>query len=325
MHVSSPKTTGGTPDGAETTEPADPTSHRSGVVAILGRPNAGKSTLLNRLLGEKIAIVTAKPQTTRSRILGILTRETVQFLLLDTPGMHEGTKQLNIALNEQVDEAAADCDVALLLVDLSRGWHESHSQRLEALLARRTPVVIAGTKSDLPRSRDTTWPAPEIETIRARALPAGVEVPVLRVSALQDEGLDALLDALEQRLPESPPLYPGGEISDRPMRFLAAELVREAAFEALDQELPYALAVEVIAFDEQRADLIRISANLIVSRSSQKQIVIGRGGAVIKKIGIHARREIERLVGRKVHLELWVKVEPKWSKRPKRMKDLGYA
>lgn len=314
-------------DAVQTPSIDSPSSppHRSGVVAILGRPNAGKSTLLNRLLGEKLAIVTAKPQTTRSRILGILTRETAQFLLLDTPGMHEGTKQLNIALNEQVDEAAADCDVALLLVDLSRGWHESHSERLAALLARRTPVVIAGTKSDLPRSRETTWPPPEVDAVRTNARHADVDVPVLRISALEDEGLKALLDAIEQRLPESPPLYPDGEISDRPLRFLAAELVREAAFEELDQELPYALAVEVIAFDEKRDDLIRISANLIVSRTSQKQIVIGRGGAVIKKIGIRARREIERLVGRKVHLELWVKVEPKWSKRPKRMKDLGYA
>ena len=320
--------TGSAPEEAIPTQPRDSAAsvpHRAGVTAILGRPNAGKSTLLNRLLGEKLAIVTAKPQTTRSRILGILTRENAQILLLDTPGMHEGTKQLNLTLNEQVDEAAADCDVALLLVDLTRGWHASHSARLSALLARRTPVVIAGTKCDLEGNRETIWPPAEIETLRANSPMAELDVPVLRISAQTGEGLDALLDAIEQRLPESPPLYPGGELSDRPVRFLAAELVREAAFEELDQELPYALAVEVIDFDESRDDLIRIHANLIVSRTSQKQIVIGRAGAMIKQIGIRARREIEKLVGRKTHLELWVKVEPKWSKRPRRMRDLGYS
>jgi GTP-binding protein Era len=284
-------------------------AHRAGAVAILGRPNAGKSTLLNRLLGEKLAIVSAKPQTTRSRILGILSRPEAQLLLFDTPGMHEAPQALNVALNALVAAAAKDCDVALLLVDPQGGWGDDHADLLKKLTDRGCPVVTAATKIDLD-SRRSAWPetAPE----------------ALRISARTGEGVDALIAALVEELPESPPLYPEDQLSDRPLRFLAAELVREAAFDELAQELPYALAVEVVAFDEKRDDLVRIRADLIVERDSQKQIVIGRGGRVIKKIGVRARREIEQLVGCQVHLDLWVKREPKWAKRPRRLRSLGY-
>jgi GTP-binding protein Era len=285
--------------------------HRAGVVALLGQPNVGKSTLLNRLLGWKLAIVTTKPQTTRSRILGILTLEDAQVLLLDTPGMHSGTKALNLALNEIVDEVANSCDVALLLVDLTRGWSDDAEAYATRLADEGRPLLIVGTKSDLAGADDPEWPE---------------EAPQpLRVCARTGEGIDALLERTVALLPESPRLYPEDELSDRPMRFLAGELVREAAFDSLEQELPYSLAVEVLEYDEKRPDLVRIRANVIVERSSQKQIVIGRDGRVIKKIGIRARREIEKLVGRRVHLELWVKVESKWSRRPSRLKSLGYT
>lgn len=287
-------------------------AHRAGVVAILGRPNAGKSTLLNRILGEKLAIVTAKPQTTRSRILGIHTREDAQILFLDTPGLHASEKPLNRALNEQVAEAAADCDVALLLVDPATGFGADHERLLADLAARGAPVLVVGTKADRPASARAEWPPPGV-------------ADALRVSARSGEGLPALIEAVVARLPESPPLYPGDEISDRPLRFLAAELVREAATEILAQELPYTLAVETLEFDESDAQIVRIRANLIVERQSQKQIVIGRGGEVVKKIGIRARRQIEGLVGRQVHLALWVKVEPKWTKKRHRIRALGYT
>jgi GTP-binding protein Era len=289
------------------TEPA----HSAGVVALLGKPNAGKSTLLNRLLGWKLAIVTAKPQTTRSRLLGILSLEGAQLVLLDTPGMHAVARPLNIALNEIVDAAADGCDVALLLVDLTRGWEAEHAELAGRLGAQGTPFVVVGTKSDRAGAAAAEWP---------EAAPQP-----LCVSARTGAGIDALLERTRALLPESPPLYPEDELSDRPMRFLGAELVREAAFEVLEQELPYALAVEVVEWDEKRADLLRIRANLLVERASQKQIVIGRDGRVIKAIGVRARREIEKLVGCKVHLSLWVKLEPKWSRRPKRLKSLGYT
>lgn len=285
--------------------------HRAGVVAILGRPNAGKSTLLNAILGEKLAIVSAKPQTTRSRILGIHTIPGAQLLFVDTPGAHESDKVLNTLLNEQVAEAAADCDVALLLADLRYGWEADNAARAEALCARGATVFGVGTKLDLHGSPRTPWPPP------------GVDAAFL-VSAREGQGVSELVDAVVARLPESPALYPDDELSDRPLRFLVAELVREAAFDELAQELPYSLAVEVLDYDESRSDLVKIRANVIVERQSQKQIVIGKGGAVIRTIGTRARKEIERLIDTRVHLELWVKVEPKWSKRPARIKALGY-
>ncbi len=288
--------------------------HRSGVVALLGRPNAGKSTLLNRLVGEKLAIVTAKPQTTRSRILGILTREDAQLLLVDTPGRHAHPKALNVALNELVDEAADDCDVAVLLVDPREGWMEEHAGLVAGLRERGTPVLAVATKLDLAAAREAPWPPPGAPALES----------ALRISARTGEGLEALLHEIVARLPEAPALYPEDQLSDRPLRFLVAELVREAAFEELAQEIPYALAVEVIEFDESRADRVRIRANLIVERASQKRIAIGSGGSVVKRIGTQARREIENLLGCRAHLELWVKVEPRWAKRPKRLKSLGY-
>ncbi len=289
--------------------------HRAGAVALLGRPNAGKSTLLNRLLGEKLAIVTARPQTTRSRILGILTLESAQLLLLDTPGLHRGKRPLNTALDAIAHAAAADCDVALLLLDPRAGWSDEEAAVFAELRARGKPVVVAATEGAEPGARSAAWPPAESEG--AAATP--------RISARTGEGLDDLLRELCQRLPESPPLYPADQLSDRPLRFLAAELVREAAFEELGQELPYALAVEILEFREDRPDLTRIRANLLVERDSQKRIAVGTGGQVVKRIGSRARREIERLLGVRVHLELWVKVERNWGRRPKRLESLGYS
>jgi GTP-binding protein Era len=285
--------------------------HRAGAVAILGRPNAGKSTLLNHLLGEKLAIVTSKPQTTRSRILGILSRENFQILFFDTPGMHESAKPLNVALNELVNSAAKECDLGLLLVDPYTGWGEDHAALHAKLIARECPVIVVATKADLKNRRNVEWP-PSAPAMRS-------------ISATTGEGVEDLLADSVARLPVSPPLYPEDQLSDRPLRFLAAELVREAAFEELGQELPYALAVEVGAYDEKRADFVWIRADLLVERRSQKQIAIGRGGQVIKRIGVRARREIEELIGKRAHLELWVKVEPRWAKQPKRLKSLGYS
>jgi len=286
--------------------------HRAGFAAILGPPNAGKSTLLNRLLGEKLAIVSHRPQTTRSRILGILSREEAQILFLDTPGFHASTKALNAALNEQVAEAARDCDVALLLVDLSAGWSERHAELRDQLRVAQRPVLVVGSKLDLPAARRCAWPPPETEC-------------ALQVSARSGEGLPELLAAVIERLPESPALYPQDELSDRPMRFLVAERVREAAFAVLSQELPYALAVEVVEFDESRPELTRIRAELLVERNSQKRIVVGRAGTSIRRIGTRARPAIEEMVGGRVHLELWVKVEPRWAQQPRRLRSLGYS
>jgi len=282
-----------------------PRSHRSGVVALLGRPNAGKSTLLNRLLGQKLAIVTAKPQTTRSRILGILTLDDAQVLLLDTPGFHTSAKALNRALVDVVDEVADDCDLAVILVDPWTEWDAEHTALRERLEARGAPTLVVATKGDL-------------------GSPADV-VPVdLAVSATTGEGIEAFLEALLDHLPEGPAYYDAEQVTDRSLRFLASELIREAAFESLSQEIPYETAVEVLAFDESDPAITRIQANLLVEKKSQKGMVIGKGGAMIREIGTAARKSLEAMLEQRVHLDLRVKVEARWSKKPGRLKALGY-
>ncbi|MBW2417757.1 MAG: GTPase Era [Deltaproteobacteria bacterium] len=314
--------------------------HRAGFVAILGPPNAGKSTLMNRILGEKLAIVTAKPQTTRSRILGIRNLPDAQLLLVDTPGLHASSKPLNVALNEAVEVAVRDCDMAVLLVDLTRGWSDTHQELFAGLRRAGKPVVVVGNKCDLPGAGSAEWPPPalggELGEEAAGAPAAGDEasaepekgVPLvtsMTLSALNGEGVTSLLERIVERLPESPPLYSDDALTDRPLRWLVGELVREAVFECLGQELPYSMAVEVLKYDESRADLVEIHANVIVARDSQKRIVVGAGGKMIKRIGTRARREIERLVGAQVNLQLFVKIEPKWLKSSRRIEALGYS
>lgn len=289
-------------------------SHRAGFVAILGPPNAGKSTLMNRMLGQKLAIVSTKPQTTRSRILGIHSRQDAQLLFVDTPGLHAGDRPLNVALNEAVDEAVRSCDLGVVLVDLTSGWEEIHDALRERLARYGKPLLVVGTKCDLSAAADHLEIPPG--PIEPRA--------VLRASGLTGEGVEEVESAIAHALPESPPLYDDERLTDRPVRWLAGELVREALFEVLGQELPYAIAVDVIKYDEARADRVTIHADILVVRDSQKRIVVGKGGEMVKRIGIRARKQIEALVGCPVHLELFVKVDPRWSKSAKRIDGLGY-
>jgi len=288
--------------------------YRAGFVALLGPPNAGKSSLLNRILGQRLAIVSSKPQTTRSRILGILPRENAQLLFLDTPGRHHSPKKLNEALNSIVDDVARDCDVACLLVDRAVGWTDVHDELALALKRQRRPTLIVGTKSDLRRARRSEWPVEEAPT----------DWPTCTVSSLTGDGVSGLLDTIVELLPVSPALYGEDELTDRPMRWLCAEMIREGVFEMLDQELPYSMAVEVLRYDESNPKILKIGANLLVERDSQKRIVVGRGGSMVKKIGIRARQSIEQWVDCKVHLELFVKVDPHWLKNGRRIQELGY-
>jgi GTP-binding protein Era len=274
------------------------------MVALIGRPNAGKSTLLNRLLGQKLAIVTEKPQTTRSRILGVLNRPGAQLCLVDTPGLHEASRPLNRALNAIAEDVADDCDVALLLVDPRSPWDAAHAALRERLEKRGTPLLVVGTKADLGLA-----PQPEVD---------------LAVSAESGAGLDALLARVVALLPEGPPLYDPETVTDRNLRFLAAEEIREAVFQELQEEVPYSVAVEIDQFDESKPDGVRIRATLWVERDSQRGIVLGQGGRRIKAIGQRARRGISELLQAPAHLALWVKVDPRWAKKPKRLQSLGY-
>ena len=284
------------------TTPAD---HRCGVVALLGRPNAGKSTLLNALLGEKLAITAAKAQTTRSRILGVLTLPRAQLIFYDTPGVHRGQARFNLAMTEAALRVAKDADVRVILFEAGADW-DAPEERLSQLPG---PLVLARTKRDL--APPTPVPAPERFS------------DVIELSARTGQGLDPLREAMVRQLPLSPALYPEDYLTDRPMRFLAAEQIREVAFELLHDELPYALAVEVEEWKED-ADAVRIRANLLVEHESQKGIVVGRGGKMLGAIGREARRRLAPLVSKTVHLKLWVKTDPNWSRKPRRARELGY-
>jgi GTP-binding protein Era len=248
--------------------------------------------------------VTAKPQTTRSRILGVLTLPDAQLLLLDTPGLHEGKRPLNQALNAIAQEVADDCDVALLLLDPRTPWDDAHAALRARLERRGTPVLVVATKADL-------------------GLPAPPEAQ-LSLSARSRAGVDALLARVVPLLPVSPPHYDAETVTDRTLRFLAAEEIREALFEELEEEVPYSVAVEIDAFDESKPDGVRIRATLWVERDSQKGIVLGQGGRKIKAIGQRARRAISALLEAPAHVSLWVKVDPRWAKKPRRLRSLGY-
>jgi GTP-binding protein Era len=294
---------------------ADEPRHRAGFVALLGPPNAGKSTLLNRVLGEKLAIVTAKPQTTRSRILGILSLPKAQILLQDTPGLHESSRELNRVMNETVADVLRESDLAILLVDRSRGWLELHEKLWRDLRSAAKPTLLVGTKADLPDHPELIWPPPDA---------AKEALAIFSISALTGEGVARLIEEIAGNLPLSPALYPAEDLTNRPLRWLCAELIREAVFECLEQELPYSMAVEIREFAEKRGAITRIRADLLVERNSQKRIVVGAGGRTVKGIGIRARKAIEKLLGERVHLELFVKEDPRWLKSRSRMEELGY-
>ena len=280
-------------------------AYRCGVVALLGRPNAGKSTLLNALLGEKISITAARAQTTRGRLLGVLTRDDAQLLLYDTPGVHGSERRFNLAMTESALRAAEDADVRLLLFEAGASWGPIE----ERLAQLPGPLLLVRTKCDLGSPR----PVPDASRFDA----------LIEVSATRRAGIAELLENIVSRLPEGPPLYPADFLTDASMRFLAAEQIREVVFEQLRDELPYAVAVEIENWDEGDAE-IRIRANLLVERESQKGILVGAGGRTLKRLGTEARRRLAQRTGKIVHLNLWVKTDRNWARRPRRIRQLGY-
>ncbi len=296
--------------------PELPEGHRSGFVAIFGRPNAGKSTLLNRVLGQKIAIVTPKPQTTRRRLLGVRTDPNWQMVFIDTPGYHRASGLLNERMLTNALRALPDADVVLWMIDAGAGLNE-----LEVEIAQRLPkksaVVMALNKVDAVR-KDSLLPI--IERMASLA-PGAVIVPI---SARTGEGFPVLLESLENALPEGPRYYNSDTITDETERALVAEFVREKVMMQTRQEIPYSVAVTVDAFDERpERNLCVITATIHVERESQKGILIGRGGQMLKEIGASARRDIERLLDSRVFLELFVRVQKEWTKRASTLKDFG--
>lgn len=293
-------------------------AHRFGRVALIGRPNVGKSTLLNALLGTRLSIVTPKPQTTRHRILGIATRADAQVAFIDTPGLHQGGKRgLNRQLNRVARQAPDEADVLVHVIDGVR-WRDEDEDVWRLVAPRAAACLLAVNKVDKLADKKSLLPfAAEITRERGYA---GVHF----VAARRGDGVPALFDDLVARLPEGAAEYAQDEYTDRSERFLVAELVREQLMLQLAAELPYATTVEIERFEDDAA-ITRIGAVIWVEREGQKGIVIGAGGAQLKKIGSAARRAIETVLDRRVHLELWVRVRESWSDDAAALRQFGYS
>lgn len=290
---------------------------RSGFVAIVGRPNVGKSTLLNRLIGQKIAITSHKPQTTRNRILGIVTSEQFQILFIDTPGLHEAKSPLNRYMVDQAKGACLDVDMVLWLVDVARPFDED--ELLLKLLSRvKAPIVLGLNKVDLVRKDDLL---PLIDQYR-KLLKFEAILPI---SAATGDGTDELLALFGEAMPQGPLYFPEDQITDQPERFIVAELIREQVLRRSHKEVPYGVAVVVERFEERPGkDLVAIDAVIHVEREPHKRILVGKGGSMIKAIGRDARRDIERILDVPVYLNLFVRVQKNWSGSGRFLKEFGY-
>lgn len=289
-----------------------------GLVAIVGRPNVGKSTLMNHLLGEKISITSRKPQTTRHRIHGILSREDYQIVFADTPGIHRGhDRALNRFMNDSAESALSGVDVVCFMVDGLK-WTDGDEHVLRKLPRDGTPVLLLVNKVDQVDDKETLLP-------HLAALSEKFEfAEVIPLSALREKNLDALEKAIADRLPEGAFWFDPDQLTDRSLRFMVAEIIREKVVRQLGQEVPHQITVQIEVFNEGER-LVEIAAALLVERQGQKKILIGTGGDRIKQIGIQARRDIERLLDQKVMLDLWVKVKSGWSDDKRALRSLGYG
>lgn len=293
------------------------TATRCGFVAVVGRPNVGKSTLINAVMGRKVSIVTAKPQTTRHRILAVRSDDEIQIVFIDTPGLHrKAGKAMNRLMNRTAASALADADLVLFVTEAGR-WTEEDGDVLRRLESVEAPVVAVLNKVDLVKPKEKLLAIIE-ETSRRREF-----AHIVPVSASKMDNLDALLEVIPGYLPESPHLFPSEMQTDRGIDFHAAEIIREKLTLSLHQELPYGLTVQLERFDEEAGQVI-IHAIIWVERDSQKGIVVGKRGAVLKRIGREARLELKEQLGRPVHLELWVKVKDNWADSEKELQRLGY-
>ena len=291
---------------------------KSGFIAIVGRPNVGKSTLLNAIVGEKLAITSRKPQTTRNRITGILNTEDGQFIFLDTPGIHDAKTPLNRCMVKAATSAFGEVDLILLLVEADRGLDPGDGLILEGLRSSAVPVFLVINKVDLVEKPKLL---PLID--RFRGLHDFREI--VPVSAATGEGVSRLLELIVDAMPEGPKLFPDVLFTNQSERFIAAEIVREKILELTHREIPYATAVTVDSFkeDEER-NRIRIAATITVEKDSQKGILIGKGGRMLKEIGMQSRLEMERFFAAKIFLELFVRVRKDWTKDPRWLKEFGY-
>ena len=306
-------------------------THFSGYAAILGRPNAGKSTLMNTLLGSKLSIATHKAQTTRHQIMGIYSEQDYQIIFLDTPGIIQPKYELQKAMMRFVKKAAREADVMLLLVDLKRSYVQQDQDKKNVLNAppelvdqellrhirsQNKPVILVLNKMD---AVSEEWLIKVQEAYKEAFTFTGIQV----ISALEKYGIPALINQLKANLPKGPAFYPKDELSEHPLRFFVSEFIREQLFLNYHEELPYSATIEILEYKES-PDIDRIIADIVVNRNSQKGIIIGKKGAAIKQLGIQSRARIESFLDKKIHLELHVKVRERWREKEHTVRNLGY-
>ena len=291
---------------------------RSGFVGILGRPNVGKSTLLNRVCGEKLAITSPKPQTTRTRVLGVIHRPGAQVVFLDTPGLHDSGRALGRSMKDVVAKVASDVDVILLMVDAARGHGQEDELALKTVLRNPgIPCLLIVNKVDAAGTQAALKRAEALEKEHGFS-------GTFLISALTGGGTSGLVDRIIELLPEGVPYFPEGMVTDLPLSFRLAEIVREKLFDRTREEIPYSTAVVVEEVAEVREDLLHVFCSVFVEKESQKGIVIGKGGKMLKEVGTAARPEMEALLGKKVFLEIRVKVKKDWPDREALLRLMGY-
>lgn len=292
-------------------------SFQSGFVCIVGRPNAGKSTLMNAILGEKMAIVSNKPQTTRNKILTIYNEDDCQIVFVDTPGVHRPKTKLGEMMNTSVKEAMGDVDAALFLVEADRDVGETEKEIVKRLSAKNIPTILVINKIDLVEKERLL---PLIDVYQGMMEFSSI----IPVSALKKNGVNLVLKEVKALLPEGPKFYPDDMITDQSERTIVAEIIREKVLRLLDKEVPHGTAVVVDKMKEDGA-LVRISATIFCEKATHKGIIIGKGGAMLKRIGSYARTDIEKLLDKKVYLELWVKVKDDWRNKAGSLSDFGFG
>lgn len=291
---------------------------RSGFISIIGRPNVGKSTLLNRVIGQKIAIMSDKPQTTRNKVQGVLTLNDAQMIFIDTPGIHVPKHKLGDFMMRVATNALREVDLVLFMVNAEEGFGKGEQMILEKLEGIRTPVFLIVNKIDQVHPDELIQ---FIESYQKRFDFA----EIIPVSALQGNNVEKLLEVIKEKLPEGPQYYPADQITDHPERFIISELIREKALHLTREEVPHSIAVTIDKISKETdKDLIHVMATIIVERDSQKGIIIGKRGAMLKEIGKRARIDIEHLLGSKVYLELWAKVQKDWRNKATHLKDFGF-
>ena len=290
---------------------------RSGFIAIVGRPNVGKSTFMNYVLGQKIAIMSDKAQTTRNKIQGVYTKDDAQIVFLDTPGIHKPKHELGEFMVKSAYSALKEVDAVLFMVNVSEKRGPGDDFIIEKLKGIKTPIFLVLNKIDLV--------TPEVLLERVESYKDALDFAgVFPISVLQGNNVNELMEGLINALPEGPQYYPADQITDHPEYFVVSELIREKILQLTQEEIPHSVAVTVDKMQKDELDKVHVYANIIVERKSQKGIIIGKGGRLLKEIGTRARRDIQQLLGNKVYLELWVKVEKDWRKRKSNLQEYGY-